>query len=59
MFPADVAKLYQDVAFVAVVVHVCCKLLFSVFHLFFHTYVAVCLFGCCICLIYMLQVFLC
>jgi hypothetical protein len=39
LFHTDVAKVYQDVAHVAMVVHVCCKLLFSMFHLFFPTYV--------------------
>ena len=40
MFNTDVAKVDRDVASVAMVVHVCCKLLFSMFHLFFPTYVA-------------------
>ena len=35
MFHADVAKVDRDVAYVAMVVHVCCKLLFLMFHLFF------------------------
>ena len=35
MFHTDVAKVDQDVAYVAIVVHVCCKLMFSMFHLFF------------------------
>ena len=42
MFHADIAKVYQDVAYVAMVVHVCCKLLFSMFHLF-------CSDACCKC----------
>jgi hypothetical protein len=61
VFHADVAKVDRDVA---IVVLVCCKLLFSMFHLFFHThiasvyiwmlhmfytYVASALFGCCVC----------
>ena len=33
----DIAKLDRDVAYVA---HVCCKLLFPMFDLFFHMYVA-------------------
>ena len=64
MFHADVAKVDQDVAYVAMDVHVFCKLLFSMFHLFFqmyaanvfiwmlhmfHTYVASVLSGCCVC----------
>jgi len=35
VFHADIAKVDQDVAYVAMVVHVCCKLLFPLFHLFF------------------------
>ena len=35
MFHADVTKVDRDVAYVAMVVHVCCKLLFPMFHLFF------------------------
>ena len=60
------------VAYVAMVVHVCCKLLFLMFHLFFqryvasvfiwilnmfHTYVASVLSGCCICFSMAFQVF--
>jgi hypothetical protein len=40
VFRMDAAKVDQDVAYVAMVVHVCCKLLFLMFHLFFETYVA-------------------
>jgi hypothetical protein len=40
MFHMDVAIVDWDVAYVAMVVHVCCKLLFPMFHLFFLTYVA-------------------
>ena len=40
MFHIDVAKVDQDVAYVAMVVQVCCKLLFPMFHLFLQTYVA-------------------
>jgi hypothetical protein len=36
----NVAKVDRDVAYVAIVVHICCKLLFPTFLLFFHTYVA-------------------
>jgi hypothetical protein len=37
----DVEKVDQDVAYVAMVVHVCCKRLFQMFYLFFFwTYVA-------------------
>ena len=35
VFHTDVTKVDWDVAHVAIVVHVCCKLLFSIFHLFF------------------------
>jgi hypothetical protein len=34
MFYMDVAKVYRDVAHVAMAVHVCCKRLFQMFHLF-------------------------
>jgi hypothetical protein len=34
-FHMDVAKVDRDVAYVAMVVHICCKLLFPIFHLFF------------------------
>ena len=35
MFFTDVAKVDRDAAYVAMVMHVCCKLLFPMFHLFF------------------------
>ena len=35
-----VAKVDRDVAYAAMVVHVCCKSLFQIFHLLFQTYVA-------------------
>jgi hypothetical protein len=37
----DVAKVDQGVAYVTMVVHVCCKCLFSMFYLFFQTYVEI------------------
>ena len=40
VFHTDVTKVDWDVAHVAIVVHVCCKILFSMFHLFFPTYIA-------------------
>jgi hypothetical protein len=40
VFRMDVGKVDQDVAHVAMVVHVCCKRLFQMFYLFFWTYVA-------------------
>jgi hypothetical protein len=42
-FHLDVAKVDRDVA---VVVHLCCKALFPMFHLFSRCMVQVCLFGC-------------
>jgi hypothetical protein len=40
VFHADVAKIDLDVVRVAIVVHICCKLLFPMFDLcFFQTYV--------------------
>jgi hypothetical protein len=35
VFHAEVAKVDRDVAYVAIVEHVCCKLLFPMFHLCF------------------------
>jgi len=50
LFRMDVAKVDRDVAYVVMVVHICCKLLFSMFHLFFFKHMLqVYLFGCCIC----------
>jgi hypothetical protein len=46
VFRTDVAKVGQDVAYVAMFVHVCCKLLFSMFHLFFRCMLQVCLSKC-------------
>jgi hypothetical protein len=55
---ADVAKVDQDVAYVAMIAHVCCKCLFPMFHLFFfRRMLQMCLSGCCICFTYILQVF--
>ena len=57
MFHTDVAKVDRDVA---MVVHVCCKRLSTMLHLFFYTYVASVLDACLkcfICLLCMLQVF--
>jgi hypothetical protein len=56
VFHTDVVKVDRYVAHVVMVIHVCCKLLFSVFHLFF---------PCCKCVYpdiayvftYMMQVF--
>ena len=72
MFHMDIAKVNRDVAYVAMVVHVCCKLLFPMFHIFFqtyvasvfiwmlhmfHTYVASVLFGCYVCFAMVSSVF--
>jgi hypothetical protein len=71
-FHTDVAEVDQDDAFVVMVLHVYCKLLFLMFPLFFHTYVASVLIwmlhmfhtyvvsvlsGCCVCFIIVFQVF--
>jgi hypothetical protein len=40
VFYTDTTKVDRDVTHVAMVVHVCCKLVFSMFYLFFSTYVA-------------------
>jgi hypothetical protein len=56
MFHMDVAKIERDVEYVAMVVHVCCKRLFSMFHLFLD----VCcknVYLCCIYFTHMLQIF--
>jgi hypothetical protein len=50
VFHTNVVKVDRDVAHVAMVVQVCCKLLFSMFHLFFfRRMLQVYLSGCCIC----------
>jgi hypothetical protein len=49
VFHTDVAKVDRNVLYVAMFVHVCCRLLFSMFYLFFRSMLQVCLFGCCIC----------
>jgi hypothetical protein len=71
MFHKDVAKVDRNVAYVAMVVHVYCKILFAMFHLFFyvcckcfiwmlhmfHTYVASVLSTCCVCFTMVLRCF--
>ena len=64
MFRIDVAKIDRDVAYVAMVVHVYCKPLFLMFHLFFRHILQVCLsdvayvsYICCKRFIWMLHVF--
>jgi hypothetical protein len=39
VFHTDIVKVDQDVAHVTMVVHICCKLLFSMFYLFCSIYV--------------------
>jgi hypothetical protein len=59
VFHADVAKVDRDVVYVVMIVHVCCKLLFPMFHLLFSTHMLqVCLFGCYVCFIYIASVFI-
>jgi hypothetical protein len=41
VFHIDIAKVDRDVAYIAMAVHICCKLLFPIFDLFFQTYVAI------------------
>jgi hypothetical protein len=40
VFFMDVTKIDRDIAYVAMIVYVCCKRLFLMFHLLFQTYVA-------------------
>jgi hypothetical protein len=35
VYHIDVAKVDRDIAYVAMAIHVCCKRLFQMFHLFF------------------------
>jgi hypothetical protein len=57
MFHVNVAKVDRDVAYVAIVVHICYKLMFPVF-IFFSNVCCKCVyFECCICFMLMLQVF--
>ena len=46
----SIRKVDRDITYVAMVVPICCKLLFPMFHLFFRRMLQVCLSGCCICL---------
>jgi hypothetical protein len=57
VFHMDVAKVDRDVAYVVVIIHVCCKRLFQIFHLFFRRMLQACLIGCCICFTHILQLF--
>jgi hypothetical protein len=53
----DVIKVDRNVVYVAMIIHVCCKLLFSMFHLFSKHMLQVRLFRCCICFTHMFQLF--
>jgi hypothetical protein len=44
VFRRDVAKVDSDVAHIVMVVHLCCKLLFSMFHLFFSNICCKCIY---------------
>ena len=57
VFNVDVEKVERDVAYVVMTIHVCCKRLFQMFHLFFKRMLQLCLSGCYICFTHMLQVF--
>jgi len=65
VFHIDVAKIDRDVAFVGMVVHVCCKCLSPMFHLFFSDVCCKCVYVdviyvshiCCKCFIWMLRMF--
>jgi hypothetical protein len=64
VFHTDVVKVDRDVAYVVMVVHVCCKILLSMLHLFFQAYVtsmfiyvAYVSHKCCKCFIWMLRMF--
>jgi hypothetical protein len=57
VFHMDVVKVDRDVSYIAMVVHLCCKRMFEMFHLFSKRTLQVCLYGCCICFMHTLQVF--
>ena len=74
VFHMDIAKVDRDVAYVAMVVHLCCKCLFPMFHMFFqmyvasvfirmlhmfHTYIVSVLFGCCVRVAMVFKCFMC
>jgi hypothetical protein len=58
VFHADIAKVDRDVVYVAMIVHVCCKLLFPMFHLFFPHVCCKCVYLDVTYVSYILQVFL-
>ena len=39
IFCIDVLKVDQDITYVAMAIHVCCKCIFQMFYLIFHMYV--------------------
>jgi hypothetical protein len=58
VFQMDVSKVDRDVAYVAMVVHVCCKGLLPMFHLCVSgCKLQVCFSGCCICFTHTLHLF--
>jgi hypothetical protein len=60
VFHVDIAKVDRDIAYVVIAIHVCCKRVFQIFHLFFRRMLQMCLFRCCICckcFIWMLHMF--
>jgi hypothetical protein len=66
VFHMDITKVDQDVSYVAMVVHICCKRVFQMFHLFFKRMLQVCLWDvayvshiCYKCFIWMLHMFFC
>jgi hypothetical protein len=58
VFCMEVTKINRDIAYVAMIVQVCCKYVFPIFHLFFKCMLQMCLSGCCICFTHILQVVL-
>jgi hypothetical protein len=57
VFQMDVVKVDRDVAYVAIVVHVCCKRFVTNVSSMFSGRMQVCLSGCCICFTHTLHVF--
>jgi hypothetical protein len=57
VFHTDVAKVVQNIAYIVMVVHVCCKRLSPMFHLFSRRVLQVCFFGYCIYFTHILLVF--
>jgi hypothetical protein len=66
LFQVDVTKVHEDVAYVAMVIHVCCKLFFPNFSVVFPDVYCQCIYLnvahvsyiCCMCFIWMLHIFL-